>query len=220
MPGPSSPRSADTMEQAKPVSRALVRSPWGLERWLQKLPSVELVRPTHCPHCGAASQPLGMAVVVQGHGVRSRQVLGPAEPGGPALSREVQVRRYLCRACKSTCTVAPWEVVAHRLYTVTAVAWALALWALVGLSLGAVRQQVSPWAIVGASTAGSWRTVRAWLAAVQQGRLLSRVRPSAPGLSARKAAAHVAWVVAGYALPCSAAPPLSVQSFWGAVHVA
>lgn len=210
------------MESVKPESREWVRSPWGLERWLEQLPSVEGVRPKHCPRCGAASQPVGKGVVVQGHGVRRRQVLGPAQPGGPAQCREVQVRRYRCRACKSTCTVAPREVVAHRLYAVTAVAWALALWALAGQSLSAVRQQVSPWTRVGASTAGSWRTVRAWLAAVQQGRLLSRVRgrPSAPGLRARKAAAQVASVVAGYAWPYSPAPPLTEQCFWAAVRAA
>jgi hypothetical protein len=111
-------------------------------------------------------------------------------------------------------------VVARRLYAVTAVAWALALWALAGLSLGAVRQQVSPWATVGASTSGGWRTVRAWLAAVQQGRLLSKVRPSAPGLSPRQVAAHVALVVTSYALPCAAAPPLCAQAFFGAGRTA
>jgi hypothetical protein len=142
------------MEQAKRASPALVRSDMGLTRWLKKLPSAETVRPSHCPHCGAASRPIGKVVVVQGHGVRSRQVRGPAAPGGPPLLQEVQVRRYRCQACAGTCTVAPWEVVARRLYAVTAVAWALALWALAGLSLGAVRQQVSPWATVGASTSG------------------------------------------------------------------
>jgi transposase IS204/IS1001/IS1096/IS1165 family protein len=217
---PTGPSSAGAMEQAKRASHPLVRSEWGLERWLKKLPSAELVRPGHCPYCGAASQPVGLSVVLQGHGVRSRQVRGPATPEGPALLREVQVRRYRCRACGGSCTVAPWEVVARRLYSVTAVAWALALWALAGLGLGAVRQRVSPWATVGASTSGSWRTVRAWLAAVQQGRLLSKVRPSAPGLSARQAAAHVAHVVTSYALPHCAAPPLCVQAFWGAVRAA
>ena len=208
------------MEQAKRASQALVRSDMGLTRWLKKLPSAETVRPSHCPHCGAASRPIGQAVVVQGHGVRRRQVRGPAAPGGPPLLQEVQVRRYRCQACGGTCTVAPWEMVARRLYAVTAVAWALALWAIVGLSLGAVRQQVSPWATVGASTSGGWRTVRAWLAAVQQGRLLSKVRPSAPGLSPRQVAAHVALVVTSYALPCSAAPPLGVQAFFAAVRAA
>jgi hypothetical protein len=83
-----------------------------------------------------------------------------------------------------------------------------------------VRQRVSPWATVGESTARRWRTVRHWLSAVQQGRLLKKVRPWAPGLTARQAAAHVVHVVAGYALPCAAAPPYYVLAFWGAARAA
>jgi hypothetical protein len=208
------------MEHEKRASPELVRSGWGLEQWLKRMPSVEVVRPTHCPRCEAAGQPIGLPVGMHGHGVRSRQVRGPASPQGPALLREVKVRRYRCRTCGSTCTVAPWEVVTRRLYSVTAVVWALALWAVVGLGLGAVRQRVSPWATVGESTARRWRTVRHWLSAVQQGRLLKKVRPWAPGLTARQAAAHVVHVVAGYALPCAAAPPYYVLAFWGAARAA
>jgi hypothetical protein len=208
------------MEHEKRASPALVRSGWGLEPWLKRMPSVEAVRPTHCPRCEAAGQPIGLPVGMHGHGVRSRQVRGPASPQAPALLREVKVRRYRCRACGSTCTVAPWEVVTRRLYAVTAVVWALALWAVMGLGLGVVRQRVNPWATVGESTARRWRTVRHWLSAVQQGRLLSQVRPWAPGLSARQAAAHVVHVVAGYALPCAAAPPYYVLAFWGAARAA
>jgi hypothetical protein len=98
------------------------------------------------------------------------------------------------------------------------VAWALALWGLAGLGRGAVRQKVSPWAPVGARGAGRWRVVRAWVGAVQQGRLLGQVRPWPAPWSPRRAAAHVASVVAGYAPPSSQAPPLPVQAFWGAMR--
>jgi hypothetical protein len=186
----------------------------GVERWAKAL--LEDVRPGRCPRCGAASRPVGLPVVLHGHGQRSRQVRGPAQPQGPALLRVVQVRRYRCQACGGTCTVAPWEVVARRLYSVAAVAWALALWGLAGLGLGAVRKQVSPWAVVGAIATGRWLTVQAWVQAVRQGRLLGQVRPWPAQWSARQAAAHVASVVSGYAPPSSQAPPLTVQSFRGA----
>ena len=43
-------------------------------------PSVEEVRPARCPDCGVASKPVGGGVVVQGHGLRTRQLRGPQAP--------------------------------------------------------------------------------------------------------------------------------------------
>lgn len=216
----SGPSSARGMEHPNRRSADLVRSAMGLESWMKALPSTETVRPGRCPRCGAASRPVGQPLVLHGHGQRSRQVRGPARPHGPALLQVVQVRRYLCRACGATCTVAPWELVARRLYSVAAVAWALALWGLAGLGRGAVRQQVSPWAYMGGSTVGRWRTLQAWVQAVQQGRMLSRVRPWPAQWSPRRAAAHVASAVAAHSLPSCQAPPLPVQAFWGAMRAA
>ncbi len=159
-------------------------------------------------------------MVLHGHGKRSRQVLGPEEPGGKPRQVEVQVRRYRCQACGATCTVAPWEVWTRRLYSLAAIAWALALWGVVGLGLAAVRGRVSPWVHVGATSARRWRTPLAWVEAVEARRLLLRVRPWPAGWKARRAAAHVASTVAGHAPPSAPSPPLAVQAFRGAVHAA
>lgn len=159
-------------------------------------------------------------MVLHGHGKRSRQVLGPQEPGGTPRQVEVQVRRYRCQACGATCTVAPWEVWTRRLYSLAAIAWALALWGVVGLGLAAVRGRVSPWVHVGATSARRWRTPLAWVEAVAARRLLLRVRPWPAGWQARRAAAHVASTVAGHAPPSAPSPPLAVQAFRGAVHAA
>jgi hypothetical protein len=163
---------------------------------------------------------VGGAVVLHGHGKRGRQVLGPEEPGGQPVQREVRVRRYRCQACGGTCTVAPWEVWHKRLYSLGAVAWALALWGLLGLGLAAVRERTSPWVHVGATSARRWRTPQAWVEAVEARRLLGRVRPWPAGWSPRRAAAHVASTVAGWAPPSAPSPPLAVQAFHGAVHAA
>jgi hypothetical protein len=116
--------------------------------------------------------------------------------------------------------VAPWEVWTRRLYSLAAIAWALALWGVVGLGLAAVRGRVSPWVHVGATSARRWRTPLAWVEAVQARRLFGRVRPWPAGWKARRAAAHVASAVAGHAPPSAPSPPLAVQTFRGAVHAA
>lgn len=211
------------MEKKTPGRQQLVRSKVGVDRWVQAPPSVEAARPGQCPGCGAASRPVGAGLVLQGHGTRSRQVRGPARPGQQAQVRVVQVRRYLCQACGGTCTVAPWELTWRRLYSVAAMALALGLWGLVGLGLGAVRRLVNPWVHTGASEAGRWRTPLRWLRAVHQGQLLTQVhamRLWPAHWRPRKAAAHVASVVAGYAPPAAASPPLHVQAFMGAARAA
>ncbi|WNG46486.1 hypothetical protein F0U60_21985 [Archangium minus] len=209
------------MEKQTAGRQQLVRSRVGVDRWEEAPPSVEAARPGQCPRCGAASRPVGAGLVLQGHGTRSRQVRGPAQPGQQAQVRVVQVRRYRCRACGGTCTVVPWEVTWRRLYSVAAMVWALALWGLVGLGLEAVRRLVNPWKHTGASEAGRWRTPLRWLRAVHQGQLLAQVhamRPWPPHWHPRKAAAHVASVVAGYAPPAAPSPPLSTQAFLGAAR--
>ncbi len=119
--------------------------------------------------------------------------------------------------------MAPWEVTWRRLYSVAAMAWALGLWGLMGMGLGAVRRLVNPWVHTGTSEAGRWRTPLRWLGAVHQGQLLRQVhvlRPWPTHWRPRKAAAHVASVVAGYAPPAAPSPPLGVQAFVGAARAA
>jgi hypothetical protein len=81
---------------------------------------------------------------LHGHGVRSRQVLGPLTWGGLPLALEVWVRRYRCTRCRATCTVVPREVLTRRLYSAPAIAMALALFGLLSRTVAQVREAVSP----------------------------------------------------------------------------
>ncbi len=92
--------SAHTGEKEKRSSRELIRVAKTVKEWKQGPPDVEAVRPGRCPGGGVASRPVGGRVVLHGHGKRSRQVLGPEEPGGTPT--QVQVRRYRCQACAVT----------------------------------------------------------------------------------------------------------------------
>lgn len=196
--------------------REIVRSTVSVKCWLREMPSVAAVRPTCCPVCKAASTPVGGLIVVQGHGKRERQAWGPVVPRGQPELQVVMVRRYHCVACGAVTTVAPSETLTKRLYTASAVGWALALFALL-LSPRAIRELVSPWRIWGTPEASRWQTMQRWAGAAAAGRLFSAV-PALPGdWPARKVAARVAALLSAYTLPSPEPPPLDVQAFHGAV---
>jgi hypothetical protein len=166
--------------------------------WVASPPSVEAARPGRCPGCGAASRPVGEPLQLVGHGVRSRQLRGPAVADGPADEREVQLRRYRCLACEAVVAVGPRGLIRHRLFSGGAIALALALWAR-GATASEVRRRVSPWRIVGAAAAAGWRTLRRWAEAAREGRLWPRSVGPAPALSGREAAVRVARKLAALA---------------------
>lgn len=179
-------------------------------------PSVEEARPAHCPRCKAASRPLGGGVVLQGHGLRERQLRGPLEPDGEPVLTVVRVRRYLCTACSAAVTVGPSEAVAGRLYTASAIALALALYGLQRLASAAVRALVSPMHVVGASSTARWLTLQRWCRVVGTAGLFSRVR-RVEG-AARRVAAEAAASLAAHAVPSVEPPPMHVQAFLGAAR--
>lgn len=141
------------------------------------MPTAAQVRPARCPRCGAASLPVGGGVVLQGHGPRKRQAWGPATAGGAPELRKTSVRRFLCKRCETTVTVAPREMLTKRRYSAGAIALALALFGLANLSLREVRGLVSPWPVLGNNAAQTWRTVPKWTEAVREGRLFEVRRP-------------------------------------------
>jgi len=65
--------------------------------------------------------------VVQGHGVRERQVVVWAACGSRATDGACWVRRYCCTACRAVLTVLPRGVMPRYLYSAAAIAMALAL---------------------------------------------------------------------------------------------
>jgi hypothetical protein len=184
--------------------------------WMARMPSPEEVRPACCPVCMAASRESGRLLSVIGHGVRDRQLRGPAGPDAAPTVEVVLVRRYRCLRCRALITVVPREVEPRRHYTRPAIALALALWGLVGASAAAVREAISPWRV--AMTTG-WPTLRRWCRAVER-RLLFAAGSPASTATSQEIAARVAQVALAHAPPTMRGEPERVQVFLGAVAMA
>jgi hypothetical protein len=164
---------------------------------------------------------MGAGISVQGHGRRlGRQAWGPPQPEAIPDLRLVDLRRYRCIRCKAVITVAPRETLTKRLYTASAIGWALALYGCLLLPPAAIREQLSPWRVVGNASAPRWVTLLRWAAAVAEGRLFRCVRPMPPDWDARKVAERAATTLAAYALPTPDPPPLEVLAFHGAALAA
>ena len=192
----------------------VIRSPVG-GKFSSTPPSVEAVRPSHCPNCGELSLPVGGPVQLHGHGVRSRQLRGPATPSGPPSMGACWVRRFLCQLCGVGCTVVPATVLPRRLFSACAIGLALGLWGLALRPAGKVRLQVSPWSITGATAEGTWSSLRRWAGAIRNGQLFETVRPSPETFSLRQVAARAASTLA--ACTESTAGPLWHRAFLGAL---
>jgi len=127
-----------------------------------QLPSVGAVRPSHCPGCGVASRPVGRALVLHGHGVRTRQQLGPRTAKGAPTVLVLTVRRYQCQDCGCVCQVLPRGVLPRKHYSGGAIALALALWAYLRQPAPAVRARVSPFKRIGPSAMRGWHSLLRW----------------------------------------------------------
>ena len=195
--------------------REIVRSTIAVKSWLLEMPSVAAVRPACCPVCKAASTPVGGRIVVQGHGKRPRQGWGPAAPRAAPEILALVVRRYRCIACRALTTVAPSETLTKRLYTASAIAWALALYGLLLMTPRAIRELVSPLRIWGTTSGVRWQTLLRWSAAAAAGRLFPTVRGMPDEWPARTVAARVAATLSASTLPSPEPPPLDVQAFHG-----
>ena len=143
---------------------------------------------------------------------------GSLPPASPRTSPEIQallIRRYHCIACGAVMTVAPSETLTKRLYTASAIAWALALFGLL-MTPSAIRDLVSPLRIWGTTSGARWQTLLRWAGAAAAGRLFSTVREMPSEWSARTVAARVAATLSACTLPSPEPPPLDVQAFHGA----
>ncbi len=123
------------------------------------LHDVDSLRPLACSAC---RRPRGLpgALGLHGHGIRRRQQRGPLQVDQAPTIIEVPVRRYLCTGCHAITTVTP-PMLPRKLYSAFAIAWALALFGLLGLPPPQVRTRVSPWPIWG-STTQTWRSLTRW----------------------------------------------------------
>jgi hypothetical protein len=193
----------------------IVYSAIDVKKWAVRVPGVEAVRPGCCSRCGAASRPLGMSLVLLGHGRRERQVRGPAGPGAAPQIRTILVRRYRCRLCGGLTTVLPRGLAARRQYSASAIGLALCLYGVLRLSPGQTRLRVCAWRV--GFEPDRWTTLTRWVASVEQGRLFTRVRPCPPTFTVRDRAERVAATLCGLAV---GADSLEAQAFEGAALAA
>src|SRR5690606_34216660 len=131
--------SCSAFVQRRASGEGIVYSAIPVKVWVERLPSAEQVRPGCCSRCGAASQPLGGRLGLQGHGLRWRQVRGPASATGEPETVLVPVRRYHCQRCGGITTVLPGGLCARRHYSASAIGLALCLFGLMGRTVGETR---------------------------------------------------------------------------------
>lgn len=149
------------------------------------------------------------------HGLRERQVRGPASVTGEPEVRLLLVRRYRCRRCGGVTTVLPRGLAARRHYSASAIGLSLCLFGMRGLTLGETRRRVCTWRW--SSEPERWTTLGGWVAAIEQGRLFSAVRPSPVSFSLRRRAERAAATLCGLALEAGS---LEAQAFEGAALAA
>jgi len=193
----------------------IVYSAVDVKIWATAIPGVEAARPGCCSQCRAPSRPLGGTLVLIGHGLRERQVRGPATAEGEPEIRTIRVRRYRCRRCGGLTTVLPRGLTARRHYSASAIGLSLCLYGMQQLSLGETRARVCSWRL--AFEPQRWTTLPKWVAAIDQGRLFAVVRPCPPAFAVRDRAERAAATLCAFALRSGS---LDEQAFEGAALAA
>jgi hypothetical protein len=199
---------------------SVVQSLVDIKRWQQRPPTVAEVRPARCPGCNAASCPLGGRIQLHGHGIRERQVRGPAGPGQPPEDISLAARRYRCVLCGAVVIVVPHEVRGRRMYSVAAIGLALALWGLAQATAARVRRLVCPAKLLGPTAVTGWVTLRRWARAVARRHIFPSSPDPGPSASLRRIAALAASALAASADPTTRALPIEHRAFLGAAHAA
>ncbi len=116
--------------------------------------------------------------------------------------------------------VVPREVCGRRVYSASAIGFALALWGLVLATAAEVRRRVSPAKVVGDAAVTGWSTLRRWARAVARGRLFPSAPDPGPSASLRRVAASAAAALAASADATTRALPIAHRAFLGAAHAA
>jgi hypothetical protein len=197
----------------------MIHSPISVKSWYAETPSVEAVRPSRCPGCGAAGSPVGERCQIHGHGLRERVVQGPLAPGERPTTITILARRFWCVVCHAVLLVVPAGVLRLRRYTAMAIGLAFALFGLLDQSPAQVRQAVSSWPVVGATAAAGWATLKRWARAARAGTLFAGRRRAPPRTPLRQVAEAVAaWLSSLAPPPCSPVPD-AVSAFTGGAHL-
>jgi hypothetical protein len=161
---------------------------------MQRPPAVDDARPPHCRRCDARAHCERGRLGLHGHGFRERQLRGPLGLDALATITVVRVRRYRCTACGATMTVAPREVACRRLFSRSAIALAVALWAISRVPSAGVHARVSPWGVRSFFARG-WSALREWIDALRTDSAF--VIPA--DWTRRDAAVRIAHVLGGFA---------------------
>jgi hypothetical protein len=146
--------------------------------------------------------------VVVGHGLRERTIEGPLAPGEAACATTLVTRRYRCRACGAVLVVVPSGVARGLRYSLSAIAWALALWACAQLSASEVRERTSTAKVIGTASATRWASLHRWTRCALA--LFGVTRPAVGTM--REQAARVASYVASHAPIANGRVPLDAFS--------
>jgi hypothetical protein len=103
------------------------------------------------------------------------------------------VRRYKCKKCGATVTVAPRGVVRRRLYAARAIGLSLALFGIQLQSAQAVREATAPTASARDPAEGAtWSTLRRWAREAKAGTLIVEGRACPETFTLRQAAERTA----------------------------
>lgn len=119
---------------------------------LNRLPSVDELRPSSCPVCDEPSRPAGEGLRIVGHGTYRRQVLGLA-----CGDLVVWIRRFLCRGCRRTISVLPDALYPGRWYAAAAIALSLFLSLVHGEPASRLRARFGR-----LGEARGWKTLERW----------------------------------------------------------
>ncbi len=137
-----------------------------------------------------------------GHGLRSREVEGPSEPGEAPTSTSVAARRYRCLACGAVLVVVPRGVGRALRYTLDAIGYALALWGYAQVTAERARRAVSSAKARGLSAPEQWSSLRRW--AADAGRLFGA--PKASGTLREQAKRLSSWLASQSPLATGVVP--------------
>lgn len=141
----------------------IVRIRGSVKFWMEgKAPGVDVVRPARCPRCSTPGRTTGGSCGLHGHGLRVRQLLGPAVVGGVPVLREVTVRRYQCQQCRLVMAVTTEALLPRKHFGAGTIGLALWLWSVTRWPAAKVRDALSPRATIGDAAAGGWASVKRW----------------------------------------------------------
>jgi hypothetical protein len=184
--------------------KRVVHSGLGVKSWASALPSCAAARPSCCPTCEAPSRVPGKSLTIVGHGLRGRGIEGPHEPGEEAFDTPILCRRYVCLACGAILVVVPSGVGRGLRYSLSAIAYALALWGYARKSAEQARKATSTARARGRASPEQWSSLRRWVwcASAIYGAAVPRVL----GALRERAAALSAWLASHAPVPTSQVP--------------